>query len=200
MPKTSGATVTFHSWRLANTPIDDPRAVLSYTGDVDRSDEQQAPFGPLQQLLEDPLCAEIEVFAPNRVIATRRGRCHREAVAFEHAGAVRRLVERLSGHSSAGQSSVTFELPGDMLARALFPPITEYVHLKIARPAPRPERGRFTRPGSPVRRCGAVLTEAVHARGTILVNGAPRSGRTTLLNVIAGEIAGDEPTAFIDDR
>jgi hypothetical protein len=40
----------------------------------------------------------------------------------------------------------------------------------------------------------------VHARGTILVNGAPRSGRTTLLNVIGSEIAGDEPTAFIDDR
>src|ERR1700687_4156723 len=82
VPKASGATVTFHSCcvrtRLANTPIDDPRAVRSYTGDVDRSDEQQAPFGPLQQLVEDPLCAEIEVFAPNRVMATRRGRSHQE--------------------------------------------------------------------------------------------------------------------------
>ncbi len=145
MPKASGATVTFHSCcvrtRLANTPIDDPRAVCSYTGDVDRSDEQHAPFGPLQQLVEDPLCAEIEVFAPNRVMATRRGRSHQQPVAFEHDGAVRGLVERLSGRSSAGQSSVTFELPGDMLARALFPPITECVYLKIARPAPGPSGG-----------------------------------------------------------
>jgi len=114
---------------------------------------------------------------------------------------VRGLVERLSGHSSAGQSSVTFELPGDMLARALFPPITECVYLKIARPAPRPERWADLLDLDVLSDDVAqFLTEAVHARGTILVNGAPRSGRTTLLNVIAGEIAGDEPTAFIDDR
>ena len=141
------------------------------------------------------------MFAPNRVIATRRGRSHQEAVAFEHDGAVRGLVERLSGHPSAGQSSVTFELPGDMLARALFPPITECVYLKIARPAPRPERWADLLDLDVLSDDVAqFLTEAVHARGTILVNGAPRSGRTTLLNVIAGEIAGDEPTALIDDR
>jgi hypothetical protein len=144
VPKASGER-HFHlccvRTRLANTPLDEPRAVRSYTGDVDGSEQQHAPFGPLQQLVEDPLCAEIEVFAPNRVMATRRGRSHQVAVAFEHDGAVRALVERLSGHASAGQSSTTFELPGDMLARALFPPITEYVQLKIARPAPVPSGG-----------------------------------------------------------
>jgi len=114
---------------------------------------------------------------------------------------VRGLVERLSGHPSAGQSSVTFELPGDMLARALFPPITERVYLKIARPAPRLERWTDLLDLDVLSDDVAqFLTEAVHVRGTILVNGAPRSGRTTLLNVIAGEIAGDEPTALIDDR
>jgi hypothetical protein len=123
------APATFHlccvRTRQANTLIGDLRAVRSYAGDVDRSDEQQAPFGPLQQLIEGPLCAEIKVFAPNRVIATRRGRSHQEAGAFEHDGVVRGLVECLSGYPSAGQSCGTFELPGDMLARALFPPITE---------------------------------------------------------------------------
>jgi len=74
-------------------------------------------------------------------MASRDVRSHQEAVTFEHDGAVRGLVERLSGHSSAAQSSVSFELPGDMLARALFPPITACVRLKIARPAPGPSGG-----------------------------------------------------------
>jgi type IV secretory pathway ATPase VirB11/archaellum biosynthesis ATPase len=49
--------------------------------------------------------------------------------------------------------------------------------------------------------CAAAETRAAsYARGTVLINGAPRSELTTLLNVIASEIAGDEPTALIDDR
>jgi pilus assembly protein CpaF len=167
---------------------------------VDRSDEQQVPFGPLQQLIEDPLCAEIVVFAPDRVIATRRGRSYQEAVAFEHDGAVRRLVERLSGYPSAGQSGVTFELPGDMLVRALFPPITECVYLKIARPVARPERWTdLINLDVLSDEVAQFLTEVVNTRGTIIINGAPRSGRSTLLNVIGSEIADDEPTAIIDD-
>ena len=83
-----------------------------------------------------------------------------------------------------------------MLARALFPPITECVHLKIVRPVARPERWTDLLDLDVLSdEVAQFLTEAVHARGTILVNGAPRSGRTTLLNVIAGEIASDEPTA-----
>jgi len=44
------------------------------------------------------------------------------------------------------------------------------------------------------------LSELVNARTTILINGAPESGRTTLLNVLGGEISGHESTAIIDDR
>jgi len=114
---------------------------------------------------------------------------------------VRSLVERLSGSSTAGESGLTFELPGDMLAHALFPPITECVYLSIAKRVGRPE-GWSELIGMDVLsgEVAKFLTELVHARATILINGAPESGRTTLLNVIGSEIAGDESTAIIDDQ
>jgi hypothetical protein len=57
---------------------------------------------------------------PLIIVATRRGQPRQEPVALEHDGAVRSLVERLSGCSTAGESGLTFELPGDLLAHALF--------------------------------------------------------------------------------
>ena len=167
---------------------------------VGRSVEHEHFFGPLQELIEDPLCAGIEVFAPDRVVAIRRGQSYPERIAFDHDGAVRDLVERLSGFPSAGRSTMSFELPGDIFARALFPPVTEHVYLKFAKPVPRPERwmSLIDHDILPVE-AARFVTEAVRARATIFINGPPSSGRTTMLNVVAGEIPEDERTAIIDD-
>src|SRR5438128_292127 len=137
VPKASGATVTFHSCcvrtRLANTRSMSREPSVATLATWTGLNSSTPPSGHSSSSSKIHCVLRSKCSHANRVMATRRGRSHQEAVAFEHDGAVHGLVERLSGHSSAGQSNVTFELPGDMLARALFPPITECVYLKVAR-------------------------------------------------------------------
>ena len=163
-------------------------------------------FGPLQQLLDDPLVTDVLVNGPREIFCERSGRLERAGVAFRGTEDVAELAHRIA--ASVGRE-LTLERPfvdarmrDGSRANAVIAPIggpslsiRKFNRLSI------PLRGRAPSwVASGMHDDAASLLEAcVRERASILVSGATGSGKSTLLRSLAAAIPDDERLVVIED-
>lgn len=162
-------------------------------------------LGPLEPLLADPEVTEVMVNGPAAVWVERGGEIARTGVSFTDDEAVLALVERAIAPAGlridAASPTVDARLPDGSRVHAVIPP--------LARNGPVVTIRRFVLAATCLddlvarstltTEAAAWLREAVVNRRSILVSGATSSGKTTFLNVLAGEIPGSERLITIED-
>ena len=174
--------------------------------DLDAMCAELFGFGPLQQLLDDPLVTDVLVNGPNDVFCERAGRLTRVDVSFRGADEVAELAHRIAG--SVGRE-LTLERPfvdarmrDGSRANAVIAPIG----------GPSLSIRKFNRLSIPLRGsapswvasglhddAAALLEACVDQRASILVSGATGSGKSTLLRSLAAAIPDDERLVVIED-
>ena len=160
---------------------------------------QATGLGPLEPLLADPAVTEVMVSGPGRVWVERRGVLERVAVDLDTA-AVEHLIEKVVGplglRVDRSSPMVDARLADGSRVNAVVPPLAvDGPCLTIRRFSAEPvPLAAFCPPA-----VAALLAWAVRARMNIVVSGATSSGKTTLLNALAGEIPPGERIVTVED-
>ena len=156
-------------------------------------------LGPLDPLLGDPAVSEIMVCGPGRVWVERAGGLERVALDLD-GPAIEHLIEKVVGplglRVDRSSPMVDARLPDGSRVNAVVPPVAvDGPCLTIRRfAAEAVPLAAFCPPG-----VAAYLRWAVRARMNLVIAGATSSGKTTLLNALAGEIPGGERIVTVED-
>src|SRR5437870_5850455 len=163
-------------------------------------------FGPLQQLLDDPLVTDVLVNGPREIFCERSGRLERAGVAFRGTEDVAELAHRIA--ASVGRE-LTLERPfvdarmrdgsraNAVIAPVGGPTLSIRKFERIAVPlegASGSWRASGLHPDA-----AALLRRCVVARASFIVSGATGSGKSTLLRSLADAIPHDERLIVIED-
>ena len=156
-------------------------------------------LGPLEQLLADPEITEVLVNGGRDVWVERRGRLHRVPLQLstdEAAHAAEKIVTPLGLRLDRTSPIVDARLPDGSRVCALVPPVVpDGVCLAIRRFSARPvPLEAFAAP-----EVVKLLAMLVASRANVLVTGATSSGKTTLLNALAGLLPPGERVVTIED-
>ncbi len=150
-------------------------------------------LGPLQQYLDDDEVEEIWVNAPEQVFVARRGAAELTTTILTRAQ-VRDLVERmlkLSGRRLDRSSPfVDATLPGGERLHVVIPDVTrEHWAVNIRKFVVRASHlDDLVALGSLTPAAARFLAASVAAGLNVLVSGGTQTGKTTLLNALAGSI------------
>jgi pilus assembly protein CpaF len=162
-------------------------------------------FGPIQDLLDNPLISEIMVNGLAGVYVESQGTLRRTNRAFESEEQLMRVIDRMV-HTSGrrvDQSSpmVDARLPDGSRLNVILPP--------LAVDGPSVTIRKFTssglgvddlvRLGSLSPESGAFLEKAVASRLNILVSGGTGTGKTTVLNILSSFIGTTERVVTVED-
>lgn len=162
-------------------------------------------LGPLDALLADPDVTEIMVNAPDEVYVERTGRLERVPVRFEGDDHVRQVVQRvvapIGRRLDLTQPFVDARLPDGSRLHAIIPPLAvRGTAVTIRRFPPRRLTAEdLLRLGSATPEMLEFLHACVRGRANLLVSGGTSSGKTTLLNVLAGFIGREERIVTLED-
>jgi pilus assembly protein CpaF len=184
--------------RLVLDPADARRLVSAVVDDT-------VGMGPLDPLLRDRSVSEVIANGPDRIYTERSGRLVREPVAFRDDEHLRQVVDRVV--SSVGrrvdESSpmVDARLLDGSRVNAVLPPIALDGPLltirKFARsPLAVPD---LLASGSITQAQADLLARCVRGRLNIVVSGGTGTGKTTLLNALAGFIDPAERIVTVED-
>jgi len=187
-----------HGDRVALGPADARRLVAGIVDDT-------VGLGPLDSLLRDRGVTEVIANGPGRVYAERSGRLVRESVAFRDEEHLRQVIDRVV--SSVGrrvdESSpmVDARLPDGSRVNAVLPPIAlDGPLLTIRKFARAPFRvDDLVAAGSLAPAQADLLERCVRGRLNIVVSGGTGTGKTTLLNALAGFIDPAERIVTVED-
>jgi len=187
-----------HGDRVALGPADARRLVAGIVDDT-------VGLGPLDSLLRDRGVTEVIANGPDRVYAERSGRLVREPVAFRDEEHLRQVIDRVV--SSVGrrvdESSpmVDARLPDGSRVNAVLPPIAlDGPLLTIRKFARAPFRvDDLVAAGSLAPAQADLLERCVRGRLNIVVSGGTGTGKTTLLNALAGFIDPAERIVTVED-
>ena len=179
-------------------PLADPAGAVTHL--IDRI----AGLGPLQQYLDDPEVEEIWINQPTRVFVARRGRHELTDVVLDR-DQVLELVERMlltSGRRlDISQPFVDAMLPGGHRLHVVLDGIARgFVAVNIRKFVVRASSLReLVGLGSLSEPAAVFLDAAVLAGLNILVAGATGSGKTTMLNCLAGSVPGGERIVSVEE-
>ena len=162
-------------------------------------------LGPLEVLLRDPAVSDILVNAHDEVFVERGGELCRTDVGFPDDAAVVAAVERviapLGLRLDRASPTIDARLPDGSRLHAVIPPAAVDHPVVAIR--------RFVRSisslddlvyrGSITELQRELLHRSVVDRKNILVSGGTGTGKTTLLNVLAGAVPEGERTVTIED-
>jgi pilus assembly protein CpaF len=184
--------------RIALDPADARRLVAGIVDDT-------VGLGPLDPLLRDRGVTEVIANGPARVYAERGGRLVREPVAFRDEEHLRQVIDRVV--SSVGrrvdESSpmVDARLPDGSRINAVLPPIAlDGPLLTIRKFARAPFRvDDLVAAGSLTAAQADMLRSCVRGRLNVVVSGGTGTGKTTLLNALAGFIDPAERIVTVED-
>jgi len=169
------------------------------------SGETRMAFGPLEPLLVDPTVTEIMVDGPNKVYVERGGQLEDAPVQFrdeEHLLEVmRRIIEPLGRRLDESAPFVDARLPDGSRVNAVIPPISLVGPVLTIRKFAREQltTEELIRFGSWSEDIVTFLHACVASRLNIVIAGGTGSGKTTILNRIAGMIPTDERVITVEN-
>jgi len=162
-------------------------------------------LGPLDALLADPAVTEVIANGPFAVYAERNGRLTAEPVRFRDEQHLRDVIDRIVGSAGRrvdeGSPMADARLPDGSRVNAVLPPLAVDGPLLAIRKF---SRERLTVPGlvdsgSLDEALAARLGRAVRGRLNIVVSGGTGTGKTTLLNALAGFADPAERIVTVED-
>ena len=162
-------------------------------------------FGPIQPLLADPDISEIMVCGPEQVYIERNGKLEDTDVKFDDADHVMRIITRilspLGRRVDQENLMADARLPDGSRVNIAIPPVSidgpaltirKFLESKLT-------IKQIIKLDSLTDHMAEFLEACVAARLNILITGNTSSGKTTLLNILAGTIPDEERIITIED-
>ncbi len=162
-------------------------------------------FGPIQPLLEDPEISEIMITGPDQVYVERNGKLEDTRVRFLDDDHVMRIVNRilapLGRRVDVDQQLADARLPDGSRVNIVIPPVAvdgalitirKFLESKLT-------MNQIIKLGTLTDHMAEFLEACVSARLNILITGNTSSGKTTMLNILASLIPGEERIVTIED-
>jgi pilus assembly protein CpaF len=162
-------------------------------------------LGPLAALVTDPAVTDVCVNGPGQVWVEREGRLERTGIRFRSDLELRALVQRvvapLGLRVDDARPWVDARLPGGERFHAVLPPLAPDGPVVTIRTFARRRltMGDLVERGSLDAGTAYLLEAMVVAGIPIAVSGATGTGKTTLLNVLAGAIPDGERVVTVED-
>ena len=162
------------------------------------NDFEHVDLGPLETLLEDPDITEIMINGMNSVYIEKGGKLQLVDVQFkseEHILHIIKLILSAVGREISPRNPIQdVRLPDGSRVHAAIPPVAVNGPLLTIRkfPANPFQSADLIRFGSYTEKIEQFIQAAVQARLNLVVSGGTASGKTTVLNIIAGFIPHDE--------
>lgn len=162
-------------------------------------------MGPLEPILADPTVSDVLVNGPDEVWVERRGRLERYPVSFASPDAVVAAVERviapLGLRLDRASPAVDARLADGSRLHAVVPPASvDGPVVAIRRFVPSVRSLDDLVAGDAIDGEGAAaLVAAVERRRNVVVSGGTGTGKTTLLNLLAGVIPAGERVVTVED-
>jgi pilus assembly protein CpaF len=167
--------------------------------------DELAGLGAVQPLLRDPAITDVMVNGPDEVWVERAGRLERTAVAFPDGDAIRaavlRVVAPLGLRLDRSRPYVDARLADGSRLHAVLPPLSAGSPVVTIRrfPSVSHDWAALERNGAVPSEAAALLRRAVADRRAIVVCGRTGTGKTTLLNVLLGDVTAAERVVVIED-
>jgi pilus assembly protein CpaF len=173
---------------------------------VNQISDEVVGFGPVEFLLKDPTVTEVMVNGPDDVFVERGGRLEKVPDRlFEGEEPILHLIERIVGplglRVDGSSPWVDARLPDGSRVHAIVPPLSlRGPVLTIRKFSPVPITAEdLLSTGCVGPRMWRFLTACVRGRINLVISGGAGTGKTTLLNVLAGSIPDDERLVTIED-
>ncbi|HTO96356.1 MAG TPA: ATPase, T2SS/T4P/T4SS family [Myxococcales bacterium] len=162
-------------------------------------------LGPLQPFLADDSVSEIMVNSPTQIYVERAGRLEKVDKAFSSPQAVLGIIERivapLGRHIDESSPFVDARLADGSRVNAIIPPLAVKGPCITIRKFKRDllTADSLIGLGALTGAMAQFLETCVQMRRNVVISGGTSSGKTTLLNVLAGYIPGSERIVTIED-
>jgi pilus assembly protein CpaF len=168
-------------------------------------EDEISGFGPIQVLLEDPDISEIMIYGPEQVYVERNGKLEDTAVRFDDNDHVMRIITRilapLGRRVDQENMMADARLPDGSRVNIAIPPVSidgpsitirKFLESKLT-------IQQIIDMESLTAHMAEFLQACVASRLNILITGNTSSGKTTLLNILAGSIPDEERIITIED-
>jgi len=162
-------------------------------------------FGPIQPLLNDPEISEIMICGPEQVYIERNGKLEDTAVRFSDTDHVMSIINRilspLGRRVDQDNLMADARLPDGSRVNIAIPPVAidgpsltirKFLESKLT-------MQQIIKLDTLTKHMAEFLQACVAARLNILITGNTSSGKTTLLNILAGSIPNEERIITIED-
>lgn len=162
-------------------------------------------LGPLAPLYEDPTVTEIMVDGPDSVYIERRGQLEDTGIRFDGSAAIQAVIEAalVLGGVSPGPQQTTVEVRLTNSARliAALPPTAVNGPTLIIRKMPAVPLAwdKLIEWGAISRDAYELLQSAVRAHASLLIAGDTGSGKTTVINLLAGSVPPTERLVVVEE-
>lgn len=165
-----------------------------------------APGSPIASLLADPEVSQITVNGPGQIFAQRRGRTELVDARFADDAHLRQVIDELLARIGRcvdeADPVIDVRLPDGSRVNAVGPPVALdgiMVTIRKATTVDAYTVNDLIALGTLRRAVAYLLAACVRGRLDVLVTGAPRTGKTTALNVIAQFLPADERIITIEE-
>ncbi|MBT9252115.1 MAG: Flp pilus assembly complex ATPase component TadA [Brockia lithotrophica] len=162
-------------------------------------------YGPIQQLIDDPLVTDVWIVKPDYIVYEKQGKIYVfDDDRFESADHLENFIIRLAQRSGANVSYRTpitsFTTPEGFRVAVQIRPIAKFPFLSLRKFVDVPTLDVYvTKYRSFDRRVAEFLRWAVKARRNIIIAGGMGTGKTTLLASMAKEIPEHELPMLVEE-